>query len=167
MRLSNIQGSKLYIGILLTLSFVFVLGLVGQAQAGQFKDKSIKGTYAFTAMGQGGLTPDVAGGTATFDGSGNITSGSGFWNLPDGQGGRITLPITEVTGTYTVTEDGTGTGTMIFSVAAQTQDPSNFHFVITVIKKKDTVDKALEFFVVGDNLDPDTGNLHTFHAKKL
>ena len=41
MRLSNIQSSKLYIGILLTLSFVFVLGLVGQAQAGVLKDFSL------------------------------------------------------------------------------------------------------------------------------
>jgi hypothetical protein len=163
MKLSNNQSSKVFVAILAVLSLALILGQVGEAQAGNFNNKSLKGEFSFTSKGEGGAVITISAGIIEFDGEGNAT-GSGFLNAPnDSPPPERQIIEVEITGTYTVNEDGTGTGSATFTVGELPIGTFDYHFVITDAKKN----KALEFFGIEDQPDELTGTLSILTGKKL
>jgi len=130
-----------------------------------FDEASIQGSYAFTAMDQGGapapssdsVVQEAAMGIISANGKGGVI-GKISWNMydfldqvPDSD--RLVLHRFPFTGTYTVEDDGFGTfiGSIDFDQDEVVDVEMTGKLVIT--KTKDQV--ALEFWFIGD--PPPTG----------
>lgn len=130
-----------------------------------FSKTSIQGTYAFTAMEQGGgvgitgsaVPMEAAMGIMTSDGKGNST-GKISWNMFDlldqvPESDRLILHRFPITGEYTLEEDGFGTMSGFIDFDFDT----NIDMTITgkiVITKATADHKALEYWFVGDEPGP-------------
>jgi hypothetical protein len=168
MRLSRPKTSTFLTGLVVVVSLAFVLLQVDQAQAGSLGNKSVRGRYTMQHRNIGGLAPGAAGGFADFDGAGNITNGRGFFSGDFGSGHEV-LEVTKLTGTYNIKTNGTGTGTVTYYIKVGGVNTPvaivDTHLVITVRKKLSTYDKALEIYVVSDELDLN-GSLDAYILKK-
>lgn len=141
-----------------------------------FSKASIRGTYAFTAMEQGGgvgitgsaVPMEAAAGIMTTDGNGNAT-GTISWNMYDlldqvPESDRLVLHRFPITGEYTLEEDGFGTmgGFIDFDF------DGNVDMAITgklVVTKATSDHKALEFWYIGDEPGP-SGSIIIMHFFK-
>ena len=119
--------------------------------AGIFDQRSMKGTYVTTILGQGGKTPEAALGVGFFDGVGRNFNISNV-NLPGTSfKDRIFFTIS-FEENYKVNEDGTGSTIMSDGTGGSI-------FVITKASVINEVKVAQEVFIIANNLSPTTGNL--------
>jgi hypothetical protein len=111
---------------------VFSLAAASDLYASHCSNASLHGTYAYSAQGFGEVTPDIGSagftpfaqtGLAVYDGNGHITSGTFTYSTTTANGGSSRGTFT---GTYTVTDDCSGTAT------ADLGDGTLFHFDLVV-----------------------------------
>jgi hypothetical protein len=84
--------------------------------AGQFTSAAIRGGFAFAFLGSTANGPLGEGGVLTFNGAGNVTSGT----MDINSNGTVVQNGSAVTGTYTVTDAVTGRTTVSLTVGGST-----------------------------------------------
>ena len=139
-------------------------------------EASIQGTYAFTAMEQGGapapssdsVVQEAAMGIISADGKGAIT-GKITWNMYDfldqvPGSDRLVLHRFPFTGTYAVEDDGFGT--MIGSIDFDQDGVVDAEIIgkLVITKTKDQM--ALEFWFIGDPPPTGGGSIVIIHFSK-
>jgi hypothetical protein len=128
-----------------------------------FDDTLLQGEYALVSAGRGGQgqaqSPEAGLGVATFNGNGTFGNGRFLNNQPGpntpGLGERQRVTIDPFEGTYDLATEANGRGT------ASIPGIGDGLMVITEIEEVDGVSVATEFFVVANDLSPNTGNLIT------
>lgn len=138
------------------------VAILKQIPSGGFSAASLNGTYGFHTIGHGGAQPTADAGLTTFDGRGkatvrfnqNIPGGENMPQSPAPAFSQRQVFRGSVNQTYQVDADGTGKSDVA-------------HFVITRAQRTDNQLVATEVFVIGDELDPYTGNLQTTTLTRL
>jgi hypothetical protein len=164
----NIPSSKLSIAILAILSLALVLVQAGVLQAQGFSDSSLRGTYSITFVGETATTRTMGGAMAEFDGEGGVT-GTAFFNSPNSQPppARVTLQV-QISGTYTVNQDGMGTGSLTMFLGETPIGSFDFHLLITVMGTRGPLlGVAAEFFAFEDQPGALTGTQSVVTGKRL
>jgi hypothetical protein len=131
-----------------------------------FSEASIRGTYASTNIGRGGLSPVSDIGVFTFNGSGAF-SGVVNVNLPGASFQERIIFRSSFTGTYKVNADGTGTTTTTFSLPDGSTRETSSIFVITDFKPQSGIKVATEFTLIADDLSSTSGNLDVAVLKSI
>jgi hypothetical protein len=119
---------------------------------GEFSLATLKGTYAFRGIGQGGQVPESGIGIVRFDGEGNA-SAFDILNLPGASPDEREILRFSFEATYVVDENGFGTITPI-------SGPGEAFLVIRKAEVINGVKVAREFSIIINNLS-NFGNLVT------
>lgn len=130
-----------------------------------FSNASLRGTYAFAAVGRGGQMPTAYLGVFDFDGEGNL-SGTGLINLPEAEFGiRQVVPFT-AKGSYGIDADGSGYGstriTSTFPNGAARE--TNTVVLVTRAEVADGIPLVQEMSLMQTELEPVTGSLFMYSA---
>lgn len=127
-------------------------------EAGQFETASLRGTYAVSSLGKGGISPEAGIGTITFDGVGHLSSRF-TQNIPGPTVFERQLFEGGVEGTYTIDQEGIG---------RTITSGGESVFVVTKARvTKDQVKLAEEFFLVAKDLSPLSRSVITAVGKRL
>lgn len=141
-----------------------------------FNEASIQGTYAFTAMEQGGapvpqgtsVVQEAAMGIISADGKGGII-GKISYNMYDFLGqvpgsDRVVLHRFPFTGTYTLEADGFGT--MTGSMDLDQDGVADMEIIGKLLITKTTDRMALEFWFISDEPPVEGGSIVIMHCIK-
>lgn len=125
--------------------------------AGIFTQASLRGTYAVTALGEGGYLPEAGVGTITFDGAGSFASNF-KQNIPGDAFDERQIFVGSAAGSYTLGADGIGATSGLGRDAV---------FVVTKAKVVNNVKEAEEYFLILRDLSPATRSIVTSVGTRL